>query len=668
MNAKRRDVSRVRVGEAKGRPLLTWVGKRPLRHVVALPSQEVERFALDGPIAQDVPWGEWPTGYPQGGLLFHGENEDVLGNLLANGFRGTVDLVYIDPPFDSGADYVRHVQLRGARGTARLTGEGYSLGEQVQYTDIWGNDNYLQFMYERLLLLRELLSPTGSFYLHADAHRVHHLRLLLDEVFGSDWFKNHISWRRTSSHGGANRFGSVTDFLLFYSAPGAVWHPQFQEMTKAHLDRHYRHRDEKGVYALGELTAPGVRRGPTGQRWHGFDVTAIGRHWGNLPEELDRLDQEGLIYWPEKEGAWPRLRRYLDDSRGRPGTDFWDDIDPINMVGLERTDYPTQKPEALLERIISASSSPGDLVLDCFLGSGTTAIVAQRLGRRWIGADINKGAVQTCAKGVIDEMLRQAKRGHSRQTTLDGTEEVLPAQLSFATYRVNDYDLTIQHNEAVELACRALGVERLKTDGFFDGSLGRQLVRILPFDHPASPLDVEEVISELRNRPTEERDIVIVALGKELACEARLAEHNRPGAPNKITLIELRTDPKVAGFFAHEPASADVRLDEADGRVRVIIDDFVSPTILERLRQQDGLVSPQITDWRAMVDSVMIDTSYNGDVFEVGIADVPERKSDLVAGDYELSAESVGDTVAVRITDMLGEEVLVVVDRRRVRS
>ena len=151
-------------------------------------------------------------------------------------------------------------------------------------------------------------------------------------------------------------------------------------MTQAHLDRHYRHKDDRGVYALGELTAPGIRRGPTGNPWRGFNVTAIGRHWGNLPDELDRLDQAGLIYWPEKQGAWPRLRRYLDDSRGRPGTDFWDDIDSINMVGLERTDYPTQKPEALLERVISASSSPGDLVLDCFLGSGTTAVVAQRLG------------------------------------------------------------------------------------------------------------------------------------------------------------------------------------------------------------------------------------------------------------------------------------------------
>ena len=192
-------VPKVRIGEAKGRPLLSWVGKRPLRHVSALPAQEVERFAVPGAVADEADWTTWPTGYPHGGLLFHGENEDVLGNLLANGYRGLVDLVYIDPPFDSGADYVRQVQLRGIGGVARLGGEGYSLGEQLQYTDIWSNDTYLQFMFERLMLLSELISPSGSIYLHADAHRVHHLRMLMDEVFGESWFRNSDLVARISS-------------------------------------------------------------------------------------------------------------------------------------------------------------------------------------------------------------------------------------------------------------------------------------------------------------------------------------------------------------------------------------------------------------------------------------------------------------------------------------
>jgi hypothetical protein len=154
----------VRVAQAKGRPMLSWVGKRPLREVRAFPTQLVSRFeppAPDGAVAADIDWSAWPERFDRGGLLFHGDNKEVLAHLLANGFRGKVDLVYIDPSFDSGADYVRKVQLRGPTGTARLDGESYTLGEQIQYTDIWANDTYLQFMYERLLLLKELLGAAG---------------------------------------------------------------------------------------------------------------------------------------------------------------------------------------------------------------------------------------------------------------------------------------------------------------------------------------------------------------------------------------------------------------------------------------------------------------------------------------------------------------------------
>jgi len=163
----------VKITAAKGRPMLVWVGKRPLARVTAFPAQHVETFDPSGALGRKPVdaehWTDWPAAYLKGGLLFHGDNKEVLAHLLANGFRGKVNLIYIDPPFDSGADYVRKVSLRGAKGTAKIDGEGYTLGEQIQYTDIWANDNYLQFMYERLLLLRELLAPTGSIVLHANS-------------------------------------------------------------------------------------------------------------------------------------------------------------------------------------------------------------------------------------------------------------------------------------------------------------------------------------------------------------------------------------------------------------------------------------------------------------------------------------------------------------------
>jgi hypothetical protein len=238
-----------------------------------------------------------------------------------------------------------------------------------------------------------------------------------------------------------------------------------------------------------------------------------------------------------------------------------------------------------------------------------------------------------------------------------------PAQLSFAVYRVNDYDLQIQHNEAVNLACEHIGITRTKTDAFFDGTLGKKIVKIIPFGHPLTLLDLEEVKRELAARPDEERDVVVVCLGREIAVEGRLEDRNRlrkrGDVPDKIEIIELRTDPKYGKFIAHKPATARVGIMRKDGRIHVEIKDFISPTVLERLNQQAGILQPQIHDWRAMVDTVMIDTAYDGEVFNIVLSDVPEKKTDLVVGSYELDPPNAETTVAVKITVMLGEEVLV---------
>jgi len=248
----------------------------------------------------------------------------------------------------------------------------------------------------------------------------------------------------------------------------------------------------------------------------------------------------------------------------------------------------------------------------------------------------------------------------------DDSGDSRPAQLSFTVYRVNDYDLQIQHNEAVNLAVEHLGIERIRTDTFFEGTRGKDLVKIVPFDHPLTPLDLQDIEDEIRKRPQEERDILVVALGKEMAADAWLADYARRSPVNKIRVVELRTDPKYGGFFEHEPASARVDLERmADGKARVVIRDFMSPSIIERLRGQEGVLSPQIDDWRAMVDSVMIDTSYDGQTFEISIADIPERKTDLIAGTYDFDVPAESKAIAVRITDMLGEEVLVVLDTGR---
>ncbi len=339
---------------------------------------------------------------------------------------------------------------------------------------------------------------------------------------------------------------------------------------------------------------------------------------------------------------------------------------PVNSQADEREEYPTQKPVTLLERLIRSSTNPGDIVLDCFIGSGTTAAVAQQLNRRWIGCDINKGAIQTTAKRLQELMRAQASTaGMPQQGDLIGTSEPTqqPCQLGFATYRVNDYDLQIQHNEAVELACQHLGVTRTRTDSFFEGTQGGRLVKIVPFNHPLTPLDLEAVRNELKTRPTEERDVMLVCLGWQHDARAWVDSYNRNRPVNKLHVVELRTDRKLGGIIKHEPLSAQVsaqRVGEgADAQLVVELQDVVSPTIMQRLNLEQGVFRAQITDWRAVVDCILIDTQFDGQVFNVTLADVPERKQDLVNGRYELPAPPAGSTVAVKIIDMLGEELVV---------
>lgn len=663
MTEKSKKPREVTIAKAKGRPMLTWVGKKPLARVTAFPAQAIERF--DAAPGQNLPlqstdWSDWPKDLPQGGLLYHGDNKDVLAHLLANGFRGKVKLIYIDPPFDSGADYVRKVQLRGAKGTIKIDGEDYTLGEQVQYSDIWANDNYLQFMYERLLMLKMLLDEDGAFYLHCDWKRTHLLRCVMDEVFGADNFRNEIIRVKCNPKNSKRKaFGNIHDVVLFYvngDSKDRTWEAQREEVDSEDLIRLFKKGNAEGRrYTTVALHARGTRKGETGKPWRNIPPPP-GRHWAYRHSELDRFEDEGLIEWSSNNN--PRLIRYADEKDGDLVQDIWTLKDP------SEDDYPTEKPEELLERIILASTKPRDIVLDCFIGSGTTAAVAQDLGRRWIGCDINKGAIQTTAKrlqGVMQAQLgAHEAKGRQGKLVADEAAEPVPCQLGFTTWRVNDYDLQIQHNEAVELACQHLGVTRTRTDAFFDGTQGGRLVKIVPFNHPLTPLDLEALRAELKTRPHEERDLLVVSLGIQHDARQWVEDYNRNRPVNRLHVIELRTDRKYGGFIKHEPISADIAVSREGNTLIVEIRDVLSPTILQRLNLDQGLFRASIPDWRAVVDCVLIDSQFDGELFNVVLSDVPERKQDLVLGRYELPAPPPGSRVAVKIIDMLGEELVLV--------
>ena len=697
----------VTITPAKGRPMLTWVGKRPLSQVTAFPAQLVERHDAVNilGIGKDNDshdermrvfrglrehwnakcWEGAPgIAVPEsGGLLFHGDNKDVLAHLLASGFRSKVNLIYIDPPFDSGADYVRKVSLRGSKGTARVDGEGYSLGEQIQYTDIWANDNYLQFMYERLLLLRELLAEDGSLALHCDVRRSHFLRMLMEEIFGADNLRGEIIVRAGVKNV-QSQFDEMSNLTLghnsvfVFSKGRDTKYPTLKNVSDQQepgkWDTFWRGTDRPTMrYELfGQTPDSGQWRWEKGRTEAAIrnytDYLDKGPGNGSLDEyylgELDKGRDLDFVR-PSEEGV---VQYYVSPRRYKILSNVWFDL-PYR--GTE-TDYPTEKNQAISERLLGWLSRPGELVVDCFVGSGTVCAVAQNLGRRWIGCDINKSAVQTAGRrlrGIISKQIAESladKRANGdKLPNLPTSEEEKPkpCQFGFSVWRVNDYDLQIQHNEAVNIACQHVGVQRMRSDSYFDGTRRKGLVKIVPFGHPLTPLDLEELRRELDARPDEDRAITLVCLGMELAAKAWVEDWNRlrkgKDTVNRIDVIELRTDPKYGKFLVHQPATAKVTIARKEGKILVEVEDFISPTIVERLQQQGGVVAPKIDDWRAMVDCVMIDTAYNGSVFNVVLADVPEKKTDLVVGKYELAALAEESTVAVRITDMLGEEVVV---------
>lgn len=333
--------------------------------------------------------------------LIWGDNKLVIAALLEE-FRSRVDLIYIDPPFDVGADFTMSVPIGNARETVH---KDQSILEMVAYRDVWGKGtaSYFHTMFERLSLMRDLLAEEGSIWVHVGPQVSHQIKIIMDEVFGADNFLSEIVWKRTSAHGDTKSFGHVTEQIFGFSkAPKrSIFNVVRAPFSEDYVASEYRYVDKDGRrFRRGDLTGAGVRYGETGLPWRGLNPTEINRHWGNPPSELDKLDKEGLIYWPPK-GKWPHLKIFLDERNGSPVSNIWTDIPPINNVAKEGTGYATQKPEALLERLISACSNPGSLVADFFIGSGTTLAVAEKLGRKWIGCDLGRFSIHTARKRMI---------------------------------------------------------------------------------------------------------------------------------------------------------------------------------------------------------------------------------------------------------------------------
>jgi site-specific DNA-methyltransferase (adenine-specific)/adenine-specific DNA-methyltransferase len=453
--------------------------------------------------------------------LIWGDNKLILSSLKAGALRqqiedaGGLKLIYIDPPFDVGADFSMDIEIGG-----ETFHKEANILEQIAYRDTWGRgaDSFLAMIYERLVLMRDLLAVNGSIYVHLDYRMVHAVRIVLDEIFGNSRYTNEIIWKRSLPHNDPKRYGAIHDTLLYYrKSDNCVWNQQFTGLSEEYTDSHYSSIDESGRrFQLTSLAASGS--GP--ERRFGDRIIAPpkGNHWRYSQENIDTLLMEGRIVFTSTGG--PRYKRYHDEMKGAALQSIWDDVLPVNSQAKERLSYPTQKPSALLERIILASSDEGDLVADFFCGSGTTASAAEKLGRKWISSDLGKFGIHTTRKRLIGVQrdLKEAGKDfrafevlnlgrYERQAYLNIGGRLSGAQKAEAlAQKEREFrDLILRAYKATPFGGSEGGQAQ---DGFFHGARNGRLVVIGPINLPVGRLFVEEVILESRKRGVSRVDIL----------------------------------------------------------------------------------------------------------------------------------------------------------------
>ena len=426
--------------------------------------------------------------------LIWGDNKLILSSLKNGPLReeieeqGGLKLIYIDPPFDVGADFSMDIEIGGDTFTKKP-----NILEEIAYRDTWGKgaDSFIAMIYERLILMRDLLAEDGSIYVHCDWRVNSLIRLVLDEVFSSEYYKNEIRWKRQPPRGAkavSKQYARSSDSILYYTkSSSGTWNRQYKDYSEKYIKTKFTHTDKDGRL---------------------YRIDAIGDY---SEKSIAKFREQGKIhdYASGKLG----LIRYLDEAKGEAVTDVWIDITEVNSQALEGTGYATQKPEALLERILKASSNEGDLVADFFCGSGTTAAVAEKLGRKWIATDLGKFAIHTTRKRMI---------GVQRQLKADGVDYRAFEILNLGKYErqhfigINpnlreaeqQHQLEEKEKAFIDLILRAYSAE--KTDGFtiFHGVKAGRLVAVGPVNLPVTRLFIEEIILECRKNRISRVDVL----------------------------------------------------------------------------------------------------------------------------------------------------------------
>ncbi len=502
---------------------LLWNGKTDEIENMVLPFQAIEH--IDEPRSEEkitVQTTLFDTSGRQikgwSNKLIWGDNKLILSSLKNGPLRkqieaeGGLKLIYIDPPFDVGADFSMNIEIGEESFTKKP-----SVIEEIAYRDTWGKgaDSFIAMIYERLKLMHGLLAEDGSIYVHCDGRVSAYLKLVLDEIFGTDNYRNDVIWKRSTNISSiSNIFRKAHDTIFYYSKSGStVLNKIYKEHSDDYLSQ-YNHDDEKGNYRHAPLLVSGKRNGSTGSVWRGFDPNSFGRngmHWITKIEKLEKLDLEGKIYWPKN--GQPMLKYYFDDTKGVPASDIWDDVNLISPTSAESESYPTQKPESLIERVIKASSNEGDLVADFFCGSGTTLAVAEKLGRKWIGSDLGRFSIHTTRKRMIGVQRELKKAGKDfRAFEILNIGKYEREKFLGVNENLREEEKRIQkenkEQEFIKLILSAYKAEAVDSFNTFVGKKRDRLVAVGSIDTPITSDFLEKIISECKEKKITKADVL----------------------------------------------------------------------------------------------------------------------------------------------------------------
>ena len=581
--------------------------------------------------------------------LIWGDKKYVLPSLLEE-FTGQVNLIYIDPPFDTGADFSFQVQVDGEGFTKEP-----SIIEQKAYRDTWGKglDSYLQWFYETTVLLHELLRDTGSLYVHLDSHVGHYAKAVMDEVFGPTNFQNHLTWKRTAAHNDSKKIGTVSDTILYFSkSDNRIWNPQYRPYDQEYLETFYRHTEADGrkyrTHQIERNPALGTRENLI------YEYRGYTPKFGWMVEhgKLEELDKKGMLVW-SKNGK-PQRKIYLgEDSEGQPIHDIWDDVSNVGSQSNERANYPTQKPEALLERIIRASSNEGDLILDCFVGSGTTAAVAEKLGRRWITSDLGRFAIHTTRKRLL---------------SISGVRPFIVQNLGKYERQLWQSAEFGEHVEQRVMAYRHFILELYNARSitgytWLHGIRAGRMVHVGAVDSPVSPGDVTQIAGEFKRAVGSGKDAPatngVDVLGWDFAFELNEVAKQQAAQAN-INLRFLRIPREVLEKKAVEQgdirffelAALSVDLKQEGRAITLTLTDFVIPPddVPEDVRQT-------ITNWEQWIDYWAVDWNNRDDTFHNEWQDYRTRKKRELQKTISHGYEQPGTyAIMVKVIDILGND------------